>query len=88
MKTMMTTVTMAVVLAISLAGAGWGASPITAKNTGNQQIACPFHSGKVDREVFRDNQEKQDYYCSSACMDSFKRSPDSIPSLPVPPEVN
>jgi len=88
MKSIKITVILAVVLGLSLVGAGWAASPTTANNTGNQQIACPFHSGKVNKEVSTDNREKQDYYCGSTCMDSFKRAPDSLPALPVSPEVN
>ncbi len=88
MKSMMTTVILAVVLAFILAGAGWAADPTAVDNCGNQQIACPFHNGKVNKEYSKNNQGKQVYYCNPTCVDSFKKAPDPVPALPVSPEVN
>jgi len=80
MKKLITPI-MALVLAFSLAGAGWAADPSTAlmdrPQVGKSQIACPVQGGKINKDLYVDYQGQRVYFCCAECLPIFKKNPEA-----------
>lgn len=60
------------VLALSLAGAGFAADPPA---PGQAQTVCPVMSGKTNPNLYADYQGQRVYFCCPGCVDAFKKDP-------------
>ena len=79
MKRMMISVILALVLAISLAGAGWAAPPplMDKPMAGKSQAACPVQGGKINKDLYVDYQGQRVYFCCAECLPIFKKNPEA-----------
>jgi YHS domain-containing protein len=83
MKRMMITVIVALVLALSLAGAGVAADPTaglmdkSGPLVGKQQTACPVQHGRINKELYADYQGQRVYFCCPECIPIFKKNPEA-----------
>ncbi|MHB8067844.1 MAG: YHS domain-containing protein [Desulfobaccales bacterium] len=73
----MTMTILALVLAFTLAGAGWAAPPpLIEPAAGKTQAACPVQGGKINKDLYVDYQGQRVYFCCPACIDIFKKDPE------------
>jgi len=79
MKKMMLTMILALVLAFSVAGAGWAAPPplIEHLQTGKEQKACPVQHGKINKDLYVDYKGQRIYFCCKECIPIFKTNPEA-----------
>ena len=79
MKNKLITAILALVLAVSVAGAGWAAPPplMDQPLAGKSQIACPVQGGKINKELYADYQGQRVYFCCPACIPIFKKNPEA-----------
>ena len=79
MKRMMITVIVALVLALSLAGAGLAAPPplMDRPQVGKTQVACPVQHGRINKELYADYQGQRVYFCCPECIPIFKKNPEA-----------
>lgn len=69
----MTILFLGLVLALSLAGAGFAAdSPAP----GLGQAVCPVMGGKTNPNLYADYQGQRVYFCCPGCVDAFKKDPE------------
>ena len=79
MKRMMT----AVIVALSLGGAGLAADPTaglmdrSGPLVGKQQTACPVQHGRINKELYADYQGQRIYFCCPECIPIFKKNPEA-----------
>ena len=78
-KKLTITVILALVLAFSVAGAGWAAPPplMDQPLSGKSQIACPVQGGKINKELYTDYQGQRIYFCCAECIPIFKKNPEA-----------
>lgn len=43
----------------------------------NMQTVCPVMGGEINKEVFVDHEGSRIYFCCQACVDTFKKDPDT-----------
>lgn len=78
MKNKLITVILALVLAFSVAGAGWAAPPpMTDIPAGKSQVACPVQGGKINKEIYADYKGQRIYFCCPECIPIFKKNPEA-----------
>jgi YHS domain-containing protein len=84
MKTRLITAILALILALALAGAGWGGEPTAGLldkpgplQIGKQQVACPVQGGKINKDLYVDYQGQRIYFCCPACIPIFKQNPEA-----------
>jgi len=83
MKRKMITAIVALVLALSLAGAGLAADPTaglmdkSGPLVGKRQTACPVQHGKINKELYADYQGQRVYFCCPECIPIFKKNPEA-----------
>ena len=80
MKNQLITVILALVLAVSVAGAGWAAAPPMMERplAGKSQIACPVQGGPINKELYTDYKGQRVYFCCPACINIFKKDPEKF----------
>lgn len=78
MKEKMITVILALVLAFSVAGAGWAAPPpmMDQPVAGKTQVACPVQGGKINKDLYVDYQGQRVFFCCPACIPIFNKDPE------------
>ncbi len=77
-KLTITTAILALVLALSWAGAGLAADPTTAfldRPSFRQQATCPVRHGKIDKTLYVDYQGQRIYFCCKECLPIFQKDP-------------
>jgi YHS domain-containing protein len=79
----MVRVVLALVLVLSVAGAGLSTNPPTGLmdragplEKGKPQTACPVMGGKINQQLYADYQGQRVYFCCPACIDIFKKDPE------------
>jgi YHS domain-containing protein len=79
MKRTIITVILAIVLAFSVAGAGWAAPPpmMDRPLAGKTQVACPVQGGKINKDLYVDYQGQRVYFCCPACIPIFNKDPEN-----------
>lgn len=78
MKEKMMTMILALVLALSVAGAGWaGPPPMMEIQAGKSQAACPVQGGKINKALYVDYQGQRVYFCCPECIPIFKKNPEA-----------
>ena len=78
MKKKMIIAILTMVLAFSVAGAGWAAPPPMMEQPmmGKAQVTCPVTGNKINKEVYVDYQGQRIYFCCPACIEVFKKDPE------------
>ena len=56
--------------------------PCCGKHTGrvkieNLQTVCPVMGGEIDKEVYTDHGGKRIFFCCEACLETFKKDPET-----------
>ncbi len=69
----MTILCLGLVLALSLAGAGFAADPPAQDRT---QTVCPVMGGKVNPNLSANYQGQQFYFCCPPCREKFNKDPE------------
>jgi YHS domain-containing protein len=79
MKRKMITMILALVLAFSVAGAGWAAPPplMDRPQVGKTQVACPVQHGKINKDLYVDYKGQRIYFCCPECIPIFKKNPEA-----------
>ena len=80
MKRAVITGTLALVLAFSVAGAGWAAEPPMMEKplAGKAQEACPVQGGKINKNIYTDYKGQRIYFCCAECPAIFKKDPEKF----------
>lgn len=75
----MITVILALILAFSVASAGWAGPPpmIDKPMAGKAQVDCPVMSGKINKDLYADYKGQRVYFCCPGCVDVFKKDPEA-----------
>ena len=64
-------------MTLALALVMFAGIPAMAGETGKPQSICPVEGGKINKEVFTDYKGWRVYFCCPACIDSFRKNPES-----------
>jgi len=78
MKKKMIIAILTLVLAFSIAGAGWAAPPPLMEQPmmGKTQVACPVQGGKINKDLYVDYKGQRVYFCCPSCIEVFKKDPE------------
>ena len=79
MKKMILSVSLALVLALSVTGAGLSAPPplMDQPMAGKTQVVCPVQHGKINKDLYIDYKGERIYFCCQECISIFKTNPEA-----------
>jgi len=86
MKKFIISITVIFIFSLTLAGAAFA----------KEQANCPVMGGKINKEIYADQDGKRVYFCCAMCIDTFKKDPgkilkkmeaDGVSAFKVPSEV-